>query len=116
MNAIAARLGLDALRQRAAAWLQRGRAQGQAVPVRDWINVSSGQPAKLLGFDQTLIWVVVALVGLGLVMVYSATVALPDNPRFARYSGTYFLVRHAMWVAVAVVAAVVAVQVPMEGR
>jgi cell division protein FtsW len=114
MNAIAARLGLDALRERAAAWLKRGREQGQAVPVRDWINISSGQPTRLLGFDQALVWVVVALVALGLVMVYSATVALPDNPRFARYSSTYFLVRHAMWIGVAAVAALVAVQVPMS--
>jgi cell division protein FtsW len=114
MNAIAARLGLDALRERAAAWLKRGREQGQAVPVRDWINISSGQPTRLLGFDQALVWVVAALVALGLVMVYSATVALPDNPRFARYSSTYFLVRHAMWIGVAAVAALVAVQVPMS--
>ncbi len=114
MNAIAARFGLRALGERAAAWFRRGRAQGQAVPVRDWINVSSGQPARLLGFDQTLIWVVVALLALGLVMVYSATVALPDNPRFARYSSTYFLVRHAMWIGVAAVASVVAMQVPMS--
>jgi cell division protein FtsW len=114
MNALAARLGLGSLRERAAAWLKRDGAQSQAVPVRDWINVSSGQPTRLLGFDQTLIWVVVALLALGLVMVYSATVAMPDNPRFARYSGTYFLVRHAMWIAVATLAAVVAVQVPMS--
>ena len=34
-------------------------------------TVGSGQPARLLGFDQTLVWVVVALLALGLVMVYS---------------------------------------------
>ena len=27
-------------------------AEGQAIPVRDWINVgAAGQPAKFLGFD-----------------------------------------------------------------
>jgi cell division protein FtsW len=35
-----------------------------------------------LGFDQPLLWVVVALLAWGLVMVYSASIALPDNPRF----------------------------------
>ena len=53
-----------------------------------------GQPARLLGFDQALVWVVVALLALGLVMVYSASVAMPDNPKFARYAPTYFLTRH----------------------
>ena len=35
-----------------------------AIPVRDWINVGSAQPARLLGFDQALVWVVVALLAL----------------------------------------------------
>lgn len=111
----AARLGLDALKARALALFQRGaKPQGTAVPVRDWINVSSGQPTRLLGFDQALLWVVVALVALGLVMVYSASVAMPDNPKFARYTPTYFLARHAMWIVIAALAALVAVQVPIS--
>ncbi|WP_280156444.1 putative lipid II flippase FtsW [Piscinibacter sp. XHJ-5] len=83
------------------------------MPVRDWINVSSGQPTRLLGFDQPLVWVVVALVALGLVMVYSASVALPDNPKFMRYTPTYFLTRHAMSIVIAAVAALVVVQIPL---
>ena len=31
-----------------------------------------------LGFDQPLLWVVVTLLAWGLVMVYSASIALPD--------------------------------------
>ena len=65
------------------------RADGQdAIPVREWIPVDRGQPARLLSFDRTLVWVVVAMLALGLVMVYSASVALPDNPKFARYVQT----------------------------
>ena len=64
--------------------------------MREWISVERGQPARLLGFDRTLVCVVVALLALGLVMVYSASVALPDNPKFARYTPTYFLSRHVM--------------------
>ena len=89
------------------------RAAAEAIPVREWISVDHGQPARLLGFDRTLVCVVVALLALGLVMVYSASVALPDNPKFARYTPTYFLSRHAMFMAVAVIAALVAVQVPV---
>jgi len=90
-----------------------GRVVAEAIPVREWISVEHGQPARLLGFDRTLVCVVVALLALGLVMVYSASVALPDNPKFARYTPGYFLSRHIMFMAIAVVAALVAVQVPV---
>jgi cell division protein FtsW len=93
---------------------RRGRAAAEAIPVREWISVERGQPARLLGFDRTLVCVVVALLALGLVMVYSASVALPDNPKFARYTPTYFLSRHVMFMAIAVAAALVAVQVPVS--
>ena len=85
-----------------------------SVPVRDSVQVGSGQPVRLLGFDQPLVWVVVALVALGLVMVYSASVALPDNPKFARYTATHFMWRHLMFIGIAVAAALMAVQVPMR--
>jgi cell division protein FtsW len=90
------------------------RSVAEPIPVREWISVDAGQPARLLGFDRTLVCVVVALLALGLVMVYSASVAMPDNPKFSRYTPTYFLSRHAMFLAVSVVAALVAVQVPVS--
>ncbi|WP_413816689.1 putative lipid II flippase FtsW [Piscinibacter gummiphilus] len=83
------------------------------MPIRDWTG-ASGQPTKLHGFDLQLIWVVLALMALGLVMVYSASVALPDNPKFARYAPTHFLVRHALSILVAFVAAVIVIQVPVN--
>jgi cell division protein FtsW len=93
----------------------RGRREVvEPIPVREWISVDHGQPARLLGFDRTLVCIVVALLALGLVMVYSASVAMPDNPKFSRYTPTYFLSRHAMFVAIAVIAALVAVQVPVS--
>ncbi len=85
-----------------------------ALPVRDQVHLGQGQAVRLLGFDQTLVWVVVALLALGLVMVYSASVALPDNPKFARYTATYFMWRHLMFIGVAVVAALLTVQVPIR--
>jgi cell division protein FtsW len=70
--------------------------------------------AKVRGIDQSLLWVVVALMLWGLVMVYSASIALPDNPRFANYAHTHFLVRHLMSMAVAFVAALIAFQIPIR--
>ncbi|TDP63453.1 putative lipid II flippase FtsW [Roseateles toxinivorans] len=103
---------LSSLRERWANLLSR--EPKAEVPVRDWVSVSSGQSSKLLGFDQTLVWIVLALMALGLLMVYSASVAMPDNPRFSRYTGTYFLGRHAVAVGLAIVAGLVVVQVPIS--
>ncbi|MBX3610641.1 MAG: putative lipid II flippase FtsW [Hydrogenophaga sp.] len=59
-------------------------------------------------------WVVFAIMAWGLVMVYSASIALPDNPRFAAYTHTHFVVRHAMSMVIGVVAALLAFQVPVK--
>ncbi|MBC7480794.1 MAG: putative lipid II flippase FtsW, partial [Rhizobacter sp.] len=111
----------DVLRARFAALLpQRAPQAGgddttaKSIPVRDWIKVGAGQPARLLGFDQALVCVVIALLALGIVMVYSATVALPDSPKFARYVPTYFMTRQILFVAISFVAALVTVQVPVS--
>nr|WP_240636052.1 putative lipid II flippase FtsW [Caldimonas tepidiphila] len=84
------------------------------MPVRDWVSVSGSQPVRLQGFDQPLLWVVVALLALSMVMVYSASIALPDSPKFARYAPTHFLVRHVVSIGLAFFAALLAVQVPMR--
>ena len=105
------------LLQRVTGWF--GGLPGKAadvLPVRvggTEYRQSSSTPASVLGFDQALLWVVVALLAWGLVMVYSASIAMPDNPRFARYTNSYFLTRHVMWLALAFIAALVAFQVPV---
>ena len=70
--------------------------------------------ARLPGFDQGLVWVVVALLAFGLVMVYSASIAMPDNPKFARYAHTHFLTRHTLSLVMAFVVALLAFQVPLS--
>ncbi|MBF9266651.1 putative lipid II flippase FtsW, partial [Paracidovorax cattleyae] len=71
-------------------------------------------PARVLGFDQALLWVVVALLAWGLVMVYSASIAMPDNPRFGKIAPTHFLMRHIFALGMGFVAALLAFQVPMS--
>ncbi len=71
-------------------------------------------PVRVQGFDQALLWVTVALLAWGLVMVYSASIALPDNPKFARYAHNYFLTRHALFLALSFVAGLLAFQVPIR--
>lgn len=77
-----------------------------------WGGLPGG--ARLAAVDTALVWVVLALLVFGIVMVYSASVALPDNPRFARYSPTHFLIRHTLFVAIALIAALLAFQVPID--
>jgi cell division protein FtsW len=123
MNA-AGLFGFTSLRARATALFtsgddgenKRGKKgdKRENIPVRDWIPTGGGQPTRLLGFDQALVWVVVALIALGMVMVYSASVALPDNPKFARYASTHFLIRQLLFIGIAFVAALVVVQVPVS--
>ena len=84
------------------------------LPVRDRVDIGGSRPVRLSAFDQPLVAVVGVLVLLGVVMVYSASVALPDNPKFAAYTQTFFLQRHLLALAIAFVAALVAVQVPMS--
>ena len=74
---------------------------------------AAAAPSAMRGVDHTLIWVTVALLLWGLVMVYSASIAMPDNPRFARYAHTHFLMRHILSIVVAGVAAALAFQVPL---
>ena len=93
-----------------------GDAGGLVLPVRLGVQrLSSTRPASitLAGFDQALVWVTVALLMFGLVMVYSASIAMPDNPKFARYAHTHFLTRHLFSLTVAGLVAFLAFQVPV---
>jgi hypothetical protein len=51
----------------------------------------------MMEYDQPLVWVVLLLMLFGMVMVYSASIALPDSPKFAYLAGknNYFLLRQA---------------------
>jgi cell division protein FtsW len=87
-----------------------------ALPVRlsgRSLQGTRSAPVSLAGFDQALVWVSVALLMFGLVMVYSASVAMPDNPKFARYAHTHFLFRHVLSLVVAFIVALLAFQVPV---
>jgi cell division protein FtsW len=70
--------------------------------------------APLAEFDQGLVWTTVLLIGLGLVMVYSASIAIAEGSRATGYQPSYFLLRHGLFVAVGVAAAVIAFQVPLR--
>jgi cell division protein FtsW len=106
---------MSALARRLSGWFGQDSRETVTVPVRGigYDRVSATGSARVQDFDQALVWVTLALLAFGLVMVYSASVALPDNPKFARYAHSHFLVRHAAFMALSFVIALLAFQVPM---
>ncbi len=73
----------------------------------------ASQRTSLPVLDRTLAVVVLALVLIGTVMVYSASISLADSPRY-NVAPSYFLLRHLLALAIAFTAAVLAFQLPMS--
>src|SRR5688500_11619118 len=65
-------------------------------------------------FDQALIWTMALLMALGLVMVYSASIAIAEGSRATGHQPGYFLARHGLYAAAGLAAAAVAFQLPMR--
>ena len=65
-------------------------------------------------FNEPLIWVLIALLALGLVMVYSSSIATAEGSKFTGYQPSYYLLRHGIFVVVGIAAGVTAFQVPVE--
>ena len=63
-------------------------------------------------YDRTLFWIVLFLFGIGLVMVYSASIAIADAGRQAHPA--YFLIRQGIFLALGAFAGAAAFQVPMR--
>jgi cell division protein FtsW len=63
-------------------------------------------------YDQGLLWTVLMLLGFGLVMVYSASIALAEADKATGHQSTYYVVRHAIYLAIALVGGFVTFQVP----
>jgi cell division protein FtsW len=65
-------------------------------------------------FDAAVVWLSLALLGLGLVMVYSASIAIAEAGSLSGGKPHYFLVRHLVFLSVAIVAALFVLQIPMR--
>ena len=63
--------------------------------------------------DPTLLWSGLLLLVLGMVMVYSASIAIAEAGRFTGNHPTYYLIRHGVFLTIGLVAAGIAFQVPL---
>ncbi len=65
-------------------------------------------------FDRGVIWLTALLLGVGLVMVYSASIAIAEAGRHTGHQPMYYLLRHALFVVASVAAGLVAFQFPVR--
>jgi cell division protein FtsW len=101
-------------------WFRRGGRRREFDPAGSMMafaGLGTGGSAaaartSLPGVDRALVGVVLALIMLGTVMVYSASIALADSPRY-NVAPTHFVARHVLSLGIAFCAAAIAFQVPM---
>ena len=63
-------------------------------------------------YDRSLAWAALILVSLGLVMVYSASISTAEASRFTGQNAAYFLLRHGIFLAISLGAAIAVFVVP----
>ena len=69
---------------------------------------------QLPEYDRIVVWASVLLLALGLVMVYSSSIAIAEGSRATGQQPMYYLLRHGMFVAISTALAVIAFQIPLK--
>ncbi len=96
----------------------RSERNGGAAPTRARHAVDPLRPVRstMMEWDKPLVFVCTGLMLLGLVMIFSASIALSESPKFKglKPTATYFLSRQALFIAIGFVAAAVAFRVPLS--
>ncbi|NYE25672.1 putative lipid II flippase FtsW [Pigmentiphaga litoralis] len=70
------------------------------------VNAVRPSRTRMLNYDAALVVSAAALMLIGLVMVYSASVTLADSPKYKNYGNYFFLIRHVAYLMVGLFAAV----------
>src|SRR5262252_3363415 len=76
--------------------------------------LAARRTSRMASYDASLAWTALLLLAIGLVMVYSASIATAEASAYTGYRPWYFLARHTLFVAAGLVAAVIAFQVPVK--
>lgn len=87
-------------------------------PSRGLLHALAAEPRKdtrtLAAYDASLAWTTLLLLAIGLVMVYSASIAMAELSPHTGNRPWYFLARHAMFLVAGLLAAAIAFQVPVR--
>ena len=96
--------------------LRRDRKDADA-PTRARYAVDPLRPTRstMMAWDKPLFLVCMALLLLGLVMIFSASIALSESPKFkgVKPTATFFLARQALFIVIGFATAAVAFRVPL---
>jgi len=76
--------------------------------------VKTGNRPPQTQFDELLLWALAGLLMLGLVMVYSASIATAEGSKFTGYQPAYYLMRHGIFIAVGLAAGAFAFSIPVQ--
>ncbi len=71
-------------------------------------------PKPSAELDFGLLWLALGLLAIGLVMVYSASIAIAEAARYTNHNGQYYLVRQGIFILLGIGAGMAAFQVPMR--
>jgi cell division protein FtsW len=85
-----------------------------ALPRFSLLSGLQREPRGMANYDATLVWAALLLLALGLVMVYSASIAIAETSAFTGYHPWYFLARQGVFVAAGLGAAAVVYQIPLR--
>jgi len=92
------------------------------IGLRDWFEAgrkpavarSAAARKSVSEYDAGLLWSALLLLTIGLIMVYSSSIAMSEVQRFTGYRANYFLLRHVAFVALSLVVGMSVFQVPMR--
>lgn len=71
-------------------------------------------PKPSAELDFSLLWLAMGLLAIGLVMVYSASIAIAEAARYTNHNGEYYLMRQGIFIAMGVGVGMAAFRVPMR--
>ncbi|MCZ4304993.1 putative lipid II flippase FtsW [Zoogloeaceae bacterium G21618-S1] len=92
--------------------LPRRKADNPAA--RRAVHRLSAPEVQQRELDPMLIWSAVSLLMIGLVMVYSSSIATAEGLKYTGHQSTYYLVRHAVFLMIGAIVGAVAFQLPMR--
>jgi len=71
-------------------------------------------PKPSAELDFSLLWLAMGLLAIGLVMVYSASIAIAEAAKYTGHNGAYYLIRQGIFIAMGVGVGMAAFRVPMR--
>ncbi len=76
-------------------------------------SLNAVRPA-MMEYDEILVWIILSLLSIGLVMVYSASVATAEASKFTGFWSEYYLLRHGLYIFIGIAAGAIAFQLSLH--